>query len=351
MRSLRKTHSYEAYKELIIKTAQQLGFIIQSYSPYPNKNELQTILIYNKALLRSPKAYLLISATHGGEGPAGAEVQLQLLESQGQELLNSSSGFLMIFALNPFGFHYLRRTSIENIDLNRNTGDGLAPAPLGPVHEWVRPLWRSHSFGQQIRGLAQSFCVGVFKGFYSVARTFAVGQSLEPEGLFYSGTQKAVEIQSLFVHIGPLLENKTSLSVIDVHTGLGELYGEMLIHCSGDSEKSKTLFKRPIEIPGEKPKSYRGAGLLADRFALEFPKADLHFVVQEFGVKSTARTFFILSLENQYHWKLFEKVSDAIYLRHPIKDMFFDTFFSTKPKWLKWLREEGTTRFMQIFGH
>ena len=124
----------------------------------------------------------------------------------------------------------------------------------------------------------------------------------------------------------------------------------MLIHCAGDINYSKITFKKPIDIPGEKPNSYRGAGLLSDRLEYEFPKTKIHFIVQEFGVKSTLKSFFALSLENQYHWNHFTKVPKDIYLKHPIKKLFKKTFFSEDPQWLSWLKKEGTERFLQSFA-
>lgn len=349
MKATSQNHTYQVYFKAILNTAKKMGFEIISYSPYPHKQELQTLLIYNQALLTSEKAYIHLSGLHGVEGATGAEVQLQLLETQGEKLLQSSQGFLMIFAVNPFGFHFLRRTSIENIDLNRNTGDGLTPISLTSSHNMLRPLWRSHTLLEQAQGFIQSIPVALIKGFPSLLRLFAEGQSCEPEGLFYSGTQTSIEVKELLHHLQPLLHNKKHLYAIDVHSGLGKLYGELLFLNNGDGVQAGQAFSHPLDYPGEKSNSYRGQGLLSDRFAHAFPKAKLFYAVQEFGVKSTAHSFLALITENQYHWNHYGQISEMLYLKHPIKDLFFKTYFFTQPKWISWLRTTGTKRFMELF--
>lgn len=350
MTTARANFSYHSYRQKILALADEGGFNVESYSPYSEYPNLKTFFVYNDALSSSDRVCVHLAGTHGVEGAAGAEVQLHLLSQHARILKESATGVLLVFAVNPFGFHFLRRTSIENIDLNRNTGDGLTAAPFEKSQEWLRPLWRSHGLLEQIRGLGQGLSLGLLRGLPWVIRAFAEGQTVEPEGLFYSGTQKAIEIQALVSALKPLLNDKNVLQVIDVHSGLGALYEQMLIHCAGSIDDSRRIFKRAIEVPGEKPNSYRGHGILADRWALEFPSAKLHFLVQEFGVKSTAHSFLALALENKYHWNNFKQMPDDLYLKHPTKDLLLETFFSPNPKWISWLRREGANRFLSFLS-
>lgn len=349
MTKTRLRYSYLNYKEQIVALASKIGFKIKSYCPDAQAPHLETILIYNPALETSSNAIIHISATHGVEGAAGAEVQLHLLQEKGSSLLQSSQGFLMIFALNPFGFYYLRRTSTENIDLNRNTGDGVQGVSHLSKHHWLKPLWRSTSVIDPLQGLLQAIPISIINGFFPTARTIAEGQSVEPQGLFYTGSQMAIEIQALKKEICPLLKNASSIAVLDVHTGLGSLYNEMLFHCSRETTALNNYFSHPTEVPGEKKDTYRGFGLLSDRFEVLFPNSKLQYYVQELGIKSSYHSFFTMLLENNYHWSHFKKVSDSLYLKHPVKDLMFNTFFSIDPKWIQWLRQTGLNRFMELY--
>lgn len=148
--------SYSYYYKEVLNLAKDSGFEIISYSPYPEHQDLQTLLIYNQSLLTATKSFVHISGVHGVEGAAGAEVQCQILKKHGKHLAQSPHGFLMIFALNPFGFHFLRRTSIENIDLNRNTGDGLPTISHNRWQTWLRPMEKSLLAGSNARSPAVS---------------------------------------------------------------------------------------------------------------------------------------------------------------------------------------------------
>jgi len=341
-------YTYSSYKIRLLNLAKEKGFCISQLKPYDDYTDLETILIYNRSLETSNYACIHISAVHGVEGPAGAEVQLELLNSKSDEWINSKIGIMIIFSLNPFGFHFLRRSSIENIDLNRNVGDGVPSIPEMEGQQWLRPLWLSSSIKDQIQGWTLATALILQKGFPKVSRLFAEGQSLEPQGIFYSGINTAIEIKTLFTKLKQLLKNKLKVSILDAHTGLGGLFDETLFHCAGNPLESQSIFSHPIVIPGEDKNTYRGFGLLADRFKYEFPEIQLNYVVQEFGIKSSARSFFSLMMENQYHWNQFKKVNDNLYLQHQIKKIYFDTYFSQNPKWLQWLRSTGTKRFTEM---
>ena len=68
---------------------------------------------------------ILSSACHGVEGYCGSGVQNALLADAGFQAAAARAGVavLYIHALNPYGFSWLRRTTHENVDLNRNFQD------------------------------------------------------------------------------------------------------------------------------------------------------------------------------------------------------------------------------------
>lgn len=339
--------SYTHYRQQILNEAQKLGLGIHAYCPYQEYPGLETLFVYNKALTTSAEILMHISGTHGIEGKAGAEIQCHLLRRHGLDIVDSSHGILLVFALNPFGFEFHRRVSIENIDLNRNTGADLPRPPQRNSGDWLRPLWRSKTLGEQLRGFGQTLTLMAVQGISPVTKMFAEGQLVEPHGVFYSGLDKAIEIQTFIKQLQPFLPKASRLKVLDIHTGLGRLYEEMLMASSKETGTLNKVFSKALEIPGEKPYSYRGHGLLSDRLGTEFPNIDVQVIVQEFGIKSTAHSLLALLLENKYHWEYFNKVSNKLYLKHPIKKMFAETFFNSDPDWLSWLKKEGAERFFQ----
>jgi hypothetical protein len=73
----------------------------------------------------APAVLILSSGCHGVEGYCGSGVQNALLADAGFHAAAARAGvaLLYIHALNPYGFSWLRRTTHENVDLNRNFQD------------------------------------------------------------------------------------------------------------------------------------------------------------------------------------------------------------------------------------
>ena len=70
-----------------------------------------------------------VSATHGVEGFAGSGAQVDWLERGEAGRLPPGVAALVIHAINPYGFAWLRRVTHENVDLNRNWVDFGQPLP------------------------------------------------------------------------------------------------------------------------------------------------------------------------------------------------------------------------------
>jgi hypothetical protein len=347
-------YSYSFYKKEILDNLKKIPNLnIISYSPYSEYSNLETILIYNQNLLKSEHAVIHISGTHGIEGIAGAEVQLEIIQKLGVEIAQSKIGVLFIFALNPYGFHFLRRTSLENIDLNRNCGSGISGPPRTQLQKWLEPLLRSQSQAQIIKGYLKALVALAICGYNKIFRTLAEGQDFAPQGLFYTGSEMAVEVKALFFHIFDFIKNKTSISIIDVHSGLGKPFEELLIQCGGQLGQANKIFQSAVQIPGVTPNTYRGNGLLADRFQLLCPKAKILFTAQEFGTKSTTASFFQLTQESTFHFSNIQKVESQKqeslleYFNSKVKNKFLNTFFYSDADWLKWIKQKGLHRFQQ----
>ena len=105
-----------------------------------------------------PEAILvLISGTHGVEGFCGSGCQLGFLADRLYEALPVNCGALLVHALNPYGFAWLRRVNEKNVDLNRNFHDFSKDLPscsaYEELHDWLVPLeWE----GEQSRCLDQT---------------------------------------------------------------------------------------------------------------------------------------------------------------------------------------------------
>ena len=81
------------------------------------------------------RVLVTISATHGVEGFCGSGAQVGWLESGLYREQPAGTAHLMIHAINPHGFAWLRRVTEDNVDLNRNFVDHDATYPENPGYE------------------------------------------------------------------------------------------------------------------------------------------------------------------------------------------------------------------------
>jgi hypothetical protein len=130
---------------------------------------------------------VLISGTHGLEGFCGSGCQIGYLSDRLYEALPPRSGVLLIHALNPFGFAWLRRVNEDNVDLNRNFQDFSIPLPpsqeYNALHDWlIPPQWEGD---QRERADAAIADYVAKKGFRIFQTEITKGQYTRPTGLFF----------------------------------------------------------------------------------------------------------------------------------------------------------------------
>lgn len=188
---------------------------------------------------RDARALLIISsACHGVEGFCGSAVQTMLLGDSAwrQAVKDSGVAVLYVHALNPYGFSWWRRTTHENVDLNRNFHDFAQPLPRNPGYDeiaalLVPPVWPpAPAVEAALHDLLNQ------RGLPALQQAISGGQYQHPEGLFYGGrnpTWSHVTLRHVLREHGTRCER---LGWIDLHTGLGESgVGERIFACRDDA--------------------------------------------------------------------------------------------------------------------
>ncbi|MFT7599488.1 MAG: hypothetical protein ACI8TP_002421 [Acidimicrobiales bacterium] len=79
----------------------------------------------------------LFSAIHGVEGYGGSALQSQLLEGLGSAGWTSPTRLVVVHALNPVGFSWVRRVNEDNVDLNRNFINWDTAVPANPGYDML----------------------------------------------------------------------------------------------------------------------------------------------------------------------------------------------------------------------
>ncbi len=171
----------------------------------------------------APNVLVTISATHGVEGFAGSGGQVDWLRRGEAARLAPGVGVLMIHAINPYGFAWLRRVTQENVDLNRNWIDFSAPPPRNPGYDSLADVLCPAEWTRQTRAAAAA-AIGAYAGVHgpaALAHVLTGGQYGHPSGVYYGGAAPTWSRRTQTAILDNYLRQARRVAVIDVHTGLG----------------------------------------------------------------------------------------------------------------------------------
>lgn len=180
---------------------------------------------------------VIVSGTHGVEGFTGSALQHDWLVSRADERPQDPR-VVLVHALNPYGFAWVRRVNEDNVDVNRNFVDWSQPPPAnedygGLAHLLVPERWDDDT--QQTTTL-QLLAHAEEVGFARLQEVVSGGQYSHPTGVFYGGTGPVWSHRWLVEHLPGLVGPAARVGLIDLHTGLGPWgHGELISHEAGDA--------------------------------------------------------------------------------------------------------------------
>jgi predicted deacylase len=180
---------------------------------------------------RPERVLLILSATHGAEGFLGSGIEVGFLRNGLQRELPAGMGLVVLHALNPFGFAWIRRTNETNIDLNRNFVDHAAPHPENPGYEALADAICPADWSDDARAAADAKLVayGDAHGAAALQAAITSGQYRHADGVFYGGTAASWSNQLLSQLTRRLARDAKRIGVIDLHSGLGPYgHGEII---------------------------------------------------------------------------------------------------------------------------
>jgi hypothetical protein len=234
------SQSYVEARQKFLQAAHDAGLTVTSHE-HPRRGRDGEMLAMDVARLGPSDAKSLLvlsSACHGVEGFCGSGVQVSLLRDPAFRDAAQRNGVAVLFlhALNPYGFSWWRRTTHENVDLNRNFHDFSKPLPASPEYDeiapWIVPeQWppTPQVHAQTLRYIAQHG----EKGFQAAISS---GQHQYPDGLFYGGREPAWSNHTVRRVLREHASHCTRLGWIDLHTGLGPSgVGERIFACRDDA--------------------------------------------------------------------------------------------------------------------
>ena len=225
---------YPSARAKFLDAARAAGAELDSI-PHPERGPDGGALFTDVAWIgpRNAEAVLvMLSATHGVEGFCGSGAQVDWLRREEWRALPAGTAVLIVHAVNPYGFAWLRRVTHENVDLNRNWVDFNSPRKANPGYaalaEAICPReWTAQAQAASRAGLD---AYAEQHGAAALQQAITGGQYTHPLGVMYGGDQPAWSRRTQTEIFERHLRGAGRIAIIDWHTGLGPWgYGEQIV--------------------------------------------------------------------------------------------------------------------------
>ncbi len=334
------SQSYAEARRKFLAAAAAAGLQVESYI-HPEKGRDGEALAMDVALdgpADADRLLIITSACHGVEGYCGSGVQVFALNDGEWRAKAREAGVAVLYvhALNPYGFSHIRRTTHENVDLNRNFRDYARP--LEPnmgyreLHELLLPeQWPPTAANQAAVG---SYIATRGEAAWQAA--ISAGQPEFPDGLFFSGTGPSWSNLTYRKVLRRHCARAGRIAWIDIHTGLGPSgHGERIYAGKDDA----TAIARARAWWGGKVTSiYDGTSSSALLTGLAFAavdeecaQAEYTGIALEYGTRPILEVLQALRAE---HWLNIHRDAPEAQARQIRQDMM-DAFYTDTDEWKK----------------
>jgi hypothetical protein len=279
---------------------------------------------------------VMVSGTHGVEGFCGSAAQVDWLNRGEAQRLPRHTAALLIHAINPFGFAWLRRVTHENIDLNRNWIDFSRPVARRVEYDEIAPAlcpsaWNEGSRAQTLAVLQRYIAQHGMRNFVVAV---SGGQHHHPDGLFFGGTAPCVARLTLESILTARLQSAQRIGIIDYHTGLGPSgFGELMVGATVDGaayQRTRSWYGAAVTPVGSQDSASAAIGgdWISAAPAL-LPRATVTAIAIEFGTVNPLQVLDALRADNWLH----VHGEPASSCAGPIKKAILDAFYIDADLW------------------
>ncbi|MDE0704358.1 MAG: M14 family metallopeptidase [Rhodospirillaceae bacterium] len=324
--------------------AERTGAVLAAYrnpdARQPDGGDLTTdVARLGPAPDRAAKVLIVSSGTHGVEGFCGSGCQIGMLETGAFGLLPDGCALLLVHALNPYGFAWLRRVTEDNIDLNRNNLDHDAGHPANEkyaeIHAWLTPRdW--HGPG---RAEADAAIAAYIKehGMFAFQEAVSGGQYDFPDGLFFGGRALSWSAQTWRAIVEEHCRGAERVAHLDFHTGLGDYGACEIISVEGaGAARARLWYGDEVKSP-ERNDSLSAVvtGSVENAFDGIARETEVTSVALEYGTQTLPEVLEALRADNWLH--LYgDSESDQ---GKAIKRQIRDAFYGDEPAWKRTIWE------------
>ena len=287
--------------------------------------------------------YLVSSACHGVEGFCGSGVQVAMLEDAAWQRAAHDAGVAVLYVhgLNPYGFSWWRRTTHENVDLNRNFRDFSREAPRNVDYDTLAALIVPSTWPPSGEVTAALDRFAAERGDRALQQAMSGGQYHHPEGLFYGGagpTWSQVTVRHVLQDHGRRCEK---LAWIDLHTGLGPSgHGERIYAGHDDAaaiSRARAWWGDVTSIYDGSSTSALLTGMMFAAAYEECPQAEYTGIALEYGTLPQREVMTALRADQ---W-LENHPEAAAAQRRAIKQQVRDAFYVDTDVWKAQIVEQA----------
>ncbi|TIT37627.1 MAG: DUF2817 domain-containing protein [Mesorhizobium sp.] len=288
------------------------------------------------------KLIVLISGTHGVEGPFGSTCQTAWLGQKNLRRLPDDTAILAIHLINPWGTAWSRRVNEDNVDLNRNFIDWSAGAPVNNGYAGLHDAVAYREWAGPDRIAADEKLAAARKrlGHAGLAAIVEAGQYEFADGMFYGGGGPVWSNRTLNEILKTFADAAHQVIVFDLHTGAGP-YGYPALLSVASSEHAglawgKSIFGPALSTVLTGPGAKTGTGIAAtatgyvsDAVRKAMPDARVLPLVVECGTLDGPSVMEAVQADNWLH--LFGKLDSPLGKR--IRETLRSAFIPDDPAW------------------
>ena len=339
------SQSYTEARAKFLAAAEQAGLDVESHvHPLLGRDgETLAMDVVRDGPKDAPAVLIVSSACHGVEGYCGSGVQIALL---GDAAWRSASrqanvAVLYIHGLNPYGFSWWRRTTHENVDLNRNFRDFHAEPPRNARYDELAASLVPTTWPPNATAVERIDRFVAEHGEKALQQAISGGQYHHPQGLFFGGVGPTWSQSTLRQVLREHGRRCSRLAWIDLHTGLGPSgHGERIYAGRDDA----TSVARARAWWGDVTSIYDGSSTSAILTGMmwlaaydDCPQAEYTGIALEYGTLPQSEVMGALRadqwLENH------PEADDAT--RRAIKQQVRDAFYTDADVWKEKIVEQG----------
>jgi hypothetical protein len=324
---------YQSARAKFLEAARAAGATLET-ARYPERGPDGGELFTDAAWIGPREAegvLVLISATHGAEGFCGSGAQVDWLRRGEWCALPEGTAVLIVHAINPYGFAWIRRVTHENVDLNRNWVDFNSPRQINPGYEALNAAFNPTDWSAetQVRTHRQMMAYAAEHGAMALQQALTEGQYSHPQGVFFGGEEPTWSRRTLTGLYEHYLRGAGRVGVIDYHTGLGPWgYGEQIALGSPGTaifQRAATWYGGAVTSPAAGGDSasadIRGDGLSFAPMLLQH--AEVTAIALEFGTRPLLEVLTAIRADNWLHAHGDPASPEGQAIKAQVRDAFF----------------------------